>query len=424
MSRKMDDNPVGLSANISFLILLFAITLNSISFGVIVPVIPDLLSELTGLEQSLASPHAGWLLFIFAFFQFIFMPIFGALSDRYGRKKILLGSFTALFVDYFVMAMAQSVELLYFTRALAGVFGASTIIAGAYICDLFEGHHRAKYFGYIGAGAAIGLLLGPAIGGVLADISIRMPFYASAALLFLNVIFILSFFKDVAAKNLDETKLSLRKLLPNKTILKMFEKGPTRPYFFLLGAMTLAHTAYMAVFAFVAYAKFNWTPFEFGLCMAAFGAGGLIGQLFIVKRAVDLLGLEKSILYGMIFYFIGFVLIGFAHTPWMFYLAVPIASISGIFGATIKTKISLMKGNIGQGELQGIIGAVGGLALMIGPIIMTQTFKTSMNSPHLNSAILKTGSPFILCALISLICIFYLKSQPSLIDELSGASED
>ena len=158
--------------------------------------------------------------------------------------------------------------------------------------------------------------------------------------------------------------------------------------------------------------------------MAAFGAGGLIGQLFIVKRAVDLLGLEKSILYGMVFYFIGFVLIGFAHKPWMFYLAVPVASISGIFGATIKTKISLMKGPLGQGELQGIIGAVGGLALMIGPIIMTQIFKTSMNSPHLNSAILKTGSPFILCAIISLICIIYLKTQPRVMGELSGAAED
>lgn len=405
-----DESSFGNKKNrLNLFALFFTVLLNAIGFGIIVPVVPGLLSQISGTNISESARYAGHLLFIFALCQFLFMPLFGYLSDRFGRKKILLISLCALVVDYYVMATAQSLMALYFARAVAGIFGAASVVIAAYIGDLFSGTKRAKYFGYLGAFAGVGMMLGPAIGGVCAEVTIRMPFYVSAWLLMLNLVFVQFFVREPVHPKKNELKPPLSSLIPASFFKGLNKQNEARPLLLVYFIMLVVQTSYMAVFAFVTIFKFGWSPLELGICLIAFGFGNIIGQGFIVTRAVDLLGLDRSISFGILFYLIGFFLIGFAPSPFFVYLAIPASALAGVFGATIVTKISMFGDKSEQGQIQGTLGSIRGLSLMIGPVIMTETFRLATTSPSIKfPAFIAGGTPFIICGILSIIAYLIL----------------
>jgi len=375
------------------------------------PVLPDLLSEISGQSAVESAGYAGRLFFIYALFQFLGMPFFGYLSDRIGRRPVILFAITALLLDYILMATTQSMTVLYIGRAIAGAFGAASITSRAYISDLFEGDARAKYFGYIGVCLATGMLMGPVLGGAAAEISTRMPFILSALLCALNLVLAVLFLKESHHEQSRQTSFLWRKANPFGFFGKLFQKTAIRPFLIIYALIILAYTAYLTVFSFVTMEKFGWTPLDYGLCLMAYGVAGLIGQAFLIDRAVKTLGLDRAIFYGAVTYAIGFFLIGFAGHPVWVYIGVPVAAISGIFSATVITKISKLAARNNQGEIQGILGSASGLMLMIGPIMMAEifTYTTLAKWPVAHS--IKTGSPFILGGLLSVMCLIIVARQ-------------
>lgn len=391
--------------------LLLTVLINAIGFGMIGPVLPDLLTEISGKSRVESTGYAGRLFFIYALFQFLCMPFFGYLSDRIGRRPVIIFAITALMIDYIVMATTQSMTILYIGRAIAGAFGAASITSRAYIADLFQGDNRAKYFGYIGVCLAVGMLMGPVLGGLAAEISTRMPFIISAILCALNLGLAFLFLKESHHDRLNQGKFQWRKANPFGFFQKLFQKNTFRPWLIIHALLILAYTAYMTVFAFVTMEKFGWSPLDYGLCMMAFGIAGLIGQGFLIDRTVKTVGLDRAIFIGAITYAIGFFLIGFANHPIWVYLSVPVAAISGIFGATVMTKISKLVTADEQGELQGILGSASGLMLMIGPIMMAELFTYTTLAKWPVAQSIKNGSPFILGGIISLICCMIVVQQ-------------
>jgi len=406
--------------------LLMTVMLNAIGYSMIGPVMPDLLSEISGQSEIESAGYAGRLLFIYALFQFLCMPFFGYLSDRIGRRPVILFAVTAITLDYILMATTQSMTVLYIGRAIAGAFGAASITSRAYVSDLYVGNNRAKYFGYIGVCLATGMLMGPVFGGAAAEISTRMPFILSAVLSGLNLVLALLFLKESHKHQSKNESFIWRKINPFGFFEKLFQKSPFRPFLMTYALIILAYTAYLTVFSFVTMEKFGWTPLDFGLCLMAFGIAGLIGQAFLIDWAVKKLGLERAIFYGAVFYLIGFFLIGFANHPIWVYLAVPVAAVSGIFSATVITKISKLVTQKNQGEIQGILGSASGLMVMIGPIMMAEifTYTTLSNWPVPESV--KNGSPFILGGVISIICLIILArySKPQAMETPAAQSAE
>ena len=388
--------------------LLLTVTLNAIGYGMIGPVMPDLLVEITGDTAVESAGYAGQLLFIFALFQFLCMPFFGYMSDRIGRRPVILIAITAIILDYILMATTQSIFGLYLGRAIAGAFGAASVTSRAYISDLYKGDDRAKYFGYIGVCLATGMMMGPVLGGAAAEISTRAPFIISALLSVLNLILAILFLKESHQDRGEAQPFSWGKSNPFAFFQKLLRKSAFRPYLIVFTLIIFAHTSYITVFSFVTMEKFGWSPLDFGLCLMAFGIAGLVGQGFLIERAVKKLGLDNSIFYGVVFYLIGFFLIGFANHPIWVYIAVPVAAIAGIFGATMVTKITKLVSDSNQGEIQGIIGSASGLMLMIGPIMMAEIFTFTSLADWPISKSIKNGSPFILGGVLSLICLVIL----------------
>lgn len=278
----------------------------------------------------------------------------------------------------------------------------------AYISDIYEGDERAKYFGYIGVCLATGMMMGPVLGGAAAEISTRMPFIISAGLSVINLILAIVFLKESHQPSSEAKPFAWNKSNPLTVFKKLIQKSDFQPYLIVFTLIILAHTSYMTVFSFVTMEKFDWSPLDFGLCLMAFGIAGLIGQGFLIDRAVKYWGLDKSILYGVIFYLIGFLLIGFAGHPIWVYISVPVAGVAGIFGATIVTKITKLVDSDNQGEIQGIIASASGLMLMIGPILMAEIFAYTTRAKWPISQSIKSGSPFLLGGALSLICLAIL----------------
>ena len=406
--------------------ILLNVFLNTFGFGMIIPVMPELLAEITGESTVNASIHAGQLLFVFALFQFLLMPFFGHVSDLIGRRPIMIIAMAALVLDHIFMAAAQTLTLLYIGRIIAGAFGATHITGNAYITDICKGDERAKYFGYVGACMALGYMTGPLVGGLSAEISIRAPFILSAILSAINLGLIIVFLKESYVPDSASEKpvsilkkISWEKCNPFRFFSTLLFNTKIRPLLTVYTLIAIGHTAYTAVFAFVLIAKFGWSPIDIGLCLMAYGVAGLIGQGLLIDRAVKTLGTDKSILVGLIATLIGFALVAIAAHPIWVYVSVPVAAVSGIFGATLMSKMSAEASNSEQGEIQGVIGASQGLAMMVGPLVLTALFKwASPEHPVTAHDKIMSGAPFFLstalCLAATLIYINQYRNRASI----------
>ena len=367
-------------------------------WGLIIPVMPKLIAQLKHIEINDASSYGAWLLFAYAFTQFLCAPLIGNLSDRFGRRPILLCSLLGFGIDYIFLALAPSYGWLFVGRIIAGFTGASFTTAAAYIADISTPETRAKNFGMIGAAFGLGFIIGPGLGGLLAGFGIRAPFYAAAGLCLLN--FLYGYF--ILPESLDKEHrrtFEWKKANPLGS-LRFLRKAPTIAglaicYFLIyLAAMSVqANWNYFTMY------RFQWTEKLVGLSLAVVGLLVGVVQAGLTRIVNPKLGNEKSIYIGLLLYTLGLVLFAFATQGWMMFIFLVPYCLGGIAGPALQ---STMAGHVKQNEqgaLQGALTSLMSLTTIIGPLIMNNLFAYFT---HKNAPFYFPGASFFLGALFML----------------------
>jgi len=353
--------------------VMITVMINSIGFGILIPVLPDLIKELTGLENHEAVIHGGYLTFTFAVFQFICMPIIGGLSDRFGRRPIMLISLAVLAADFFLMALAPTILFLYIGRALSGICGATFSTANAYVADVSPPEKRAQNFGLIGASFGVGFLLGPVIGGVLGEYGTRLPFYAAGIISSINVIYGFIFLPETLAKS-KRRAFDLRRSNPIGSVMALGRIKGVKTLIFILFILAAAHTVYPTTYTFSTFEGLGWSSGDVGLSLGAFAIGSMIVQGVLIRIIIPKIGLFWAGFVGILSAAIGYTIMGSADAGWIIYAAGPFAALAGLYGPALTNMMSSRVSESEQGELQGAIGAAQALALMAGPLAMTGMF--------------------------------------------------
>jgi DHA1 family tetracycline resistance protein-like MFS transporter len=347
--------------------------LDVMGWGLIIPVLPTLVSSLKGVPINQASSYGAILLFGYAFSQFLFAPVLGNLSDQFGRRPILLLSLFGFSINYLLLAWAPSFLWLIIGRIVAGVAGSSVSTAGAYIADVSTESTRAKNYGMVGAAFGLGFIIGPAVGGLVASLGVRAPFYAAAVLCLLNGLygyFILP--ESLSIEN--RRKFSWKRANPFGA-LKIFLSHPTVArlavvYFLIyLGAQAVQSTwSYFTMY------RFGWNEKIVGISLAVVGLLVAVVQSVLVRIVNPRIGNEKSIYVGLAFYTIGLFSFAFASLGWMMFVFLIPYCLGGLAGPSLQSTLaSLLPPNV-QGELQGALTSLMSLTAIIGPLIMNNLF--------------------------------------------------
>ncbi len=377
-----------------FITLLIDVT----GFSIIIPVMPKLIGQLTHTGLSDVSLYGGWLMFSYAIMQFMCAPILGNLSDRYGRRPILLFSMFGFGMDYLLQGFAPTIGWLFVGRVIAGITGGTFSTAGAYIADVSPPEKKAQNFGMIGAAFGIGFIVGPMIGGLLGHFGPRVPFFASACLALLNWLY--GYF--VLPESLPKEKrrqFEWKRANPLGS-LKQLNKYPQVSGLIL--SITLLYIAVWAVqscWTYYTMNKFGWQEGMVGLSLGFVGLTVGLVQGLLIRKIIPKLGNERSIYIGLALYTLGFVLFAFASQGWMMFAFMIPYAMGGIAGPAMQGIISNHVPANEQGELQGALGSLMSACAIIGPSLMTRSFSyfTSPNAP-----IHFPGAPMLLGAVLML----------------------
>ena len=388
-----------------FVTLLIDVT----GWGIIIPVMPKLLEQLIHGDVSSAARYGGWLNMSYAVMQLLFAPVLGNLSDKYGRRPVLLFSLFGFTVDYLFLAFAPSIFWLFVGRCVAGITGASFTTAAAYIADISNAENRAKNFGLIGAAFGMGFIIGPVIGGLLGQLGSRFPFYAAAGLCFINWLY--GYF--ILPESLDtqhRRAFNWRRANPIGSF-KFLTKYPALSG--LIASLTLVYIAAHAVqsnWSFFTIYQFKWTEKLIGISLGVIGALVAIVQGWLIRYINPKLGNEKSVYVGLSFYAFGMLLFAFATQSWMmFAFSIPYC-LGGIAGPALQSIISGRVPPNEQGELQGALTSLMSAASIIGPVLMTSLFYYFTNK---NSLLQFAGAPFLLGAVLLIISTVLAKRSLS-----------
>jgi MFS transporter, DHA1 family, tetracycline resistance protein len=350
--------------------------------GIIIPVFPTLIQELTGGTLSQASEYGGWLLFSFAIMQFLFSPILGNLSDQFGRRPILLISLAGFALDYLLLAFAPTLAWLFVGRLIAGIMGASITTATAYIADISTPEKRAQNFGLVGAAFGLGFIIGPVIGGILGEFGSRIPFMAAAGLTFIN--FLYGYFILPESLPIDKRrKFDFRRANPLGS-LKMLMRYPVISGMVIsLLLIYIASHAVQSTWSFFTMEQFAWSEAQVGYSLGFVGLLIAIVQGGLIRVINPKLGNKNSVLLGMVLYVVGLIAFGFADKGWMMYAALIPYCLGGISGPAIQGILSSQVPANEQGELQGALTSLISLTSIIGPVLMTMIFAkfTAKNAP-------------------------------------------
>jgi DHA1 family tetracycline resistance protein-like MFS transporter len=390
------------SAALGFIFI--TIFIDVLGLGIIIPVLPKLLQTLGHIDVSKASTYIGWLTFVYASMQFVFASIMGNLSDRYGRRPILLISLFGFAIDYLVMAFAPTILWLFVGRTIAGICGASTSTATAYIADISAGSKRAANFGLVGAASAIGLIFGIALGAYLSGINLRLPFMAAAGFAFANGFYGL-FVLPESLKPQYRRKFEWGRANPFLSLWRIYKKRPALAS--LLGATAIVYVAQKAVEYLLStylYEKFDWTPASVGTLGIFIGLVLVAIQGGLIRYTVPKYGQQKNIIAGLVFYSIGLLLIAFASKGWMLYLFMIPYCLGGLSGPALQGIATDEVAKNEQGELQGAFAILNSISLIIGPLLLSYVF--FFFTKKQGAIVYFPGAPYLLASVLMIISTF------------------
>lgn len=392
--------------------ILITVLLDMLGIGVIIPVLPKLVTTLYGGDISTGASVFGWFVASYALMQFVFSPVLGNLSDAYGRRPIILSSLLGAGLDYLLMAFAPTWKWLFIGRVISGITGANISAANAYIADVSAPEDRAKNFGLIGACFGVGFILGPALGGLLGSYGLRVPFMAAAGLNLLNALYGFFVLPESHSKE-NRRPFDWKRANPLASL-----QGLTR-YPVVLGLTAvialerIAHDSLPSVWVLYTTYRFNWTELENGLSLTLVGIMFATVSAGLTGKMVKKLGERKAIIFGLIVGSISFLVYGLATKGWMMYAMIVLGSIGGIGGAAIQSLITKLVSASEQGAVQGVISSIQAVAAIIGPLMATNLFAyfTSPAAPvHLPGAAFIASS--ILVAMSALLAIRSARAKP------------
>ncbi len=381
----------------AFAFVWVTVLLDMVGLGLIMPILPALLRQLTGADAAHASIYGGWLFFAYAAMQFFCAPVIGGLSDAFGRRPVLLLAVLGLGVDYAFTALSPTIVWLFVGRVIAGIFGASFTTANAYIADVTPPEERGKAFGMLGAAFGVGFVLGPAIGGLLGGFGPRVPFFVAAGLSLANFLYGLVFLPETHPKE-KRQPLRLSQIHPFGAIVSIPGGKHVRTLVLALFVLFLGTAVYPSVWAFWGTARFDWSPRMIGLSLAAYGVGNAITQALLVGFLTKRWGDRKTAMVGLALTVACFVLTGLASRSWMVFAVIIVSSPCGVAVPALNAWMSKLAPDDAQGRLQGSIGAAESLSSIFGSILMTQVFGAFEHT--------LSGAPFFVAAVLSVAALF------------------
>ena len=381
----------------SLLFIFITIFIDITGLGIIIPVIPALITELINGSISEAAKYSGWLMFSYATLQFLFAPLLGGLSDQYGRRPVILLSLFGFGINYIVLALAPNIIWLFLGRIFQGIMGASLTTASAYIADISTPDKKAQNFGLIGAAFGLGFILGPVIGGYLGQFGSRVPFIAAAAFTLINLIY--GYF--ILPESLDKKnrrKFDIKRANPIGTLMSLKRYPVISGLLICIVLFNIAQHATHSTWTFFTIEKFDWSEKLVGYSLGFIGLLAAIVQGGLIRVIIPKLGNIKSVYFGMIFYILGLSLFAFAEEEWMvFAFAIPL-SLGGISGPALQGIMTNKIPDDEQGEFQGGMTSLVSLTAIIGPLLMTNLFSYFTSE---NSFYYFPGAPFMVGAIIS-----------------------
>lgn len=384
--------------------------LNVAGIALIMPVLPSYLQELTGADVGDAAIQGGWLLLVYASMQFLFAPLIGNLSDRFGRRPVLLATVLTFAIDNLICALATSYWMLFVGRVLAGISGASYGTASAYIADVSDDSDRSKNFGLIGVAAGTGFVLGPVIGGFLGELGPRVPFYGAATLSFLNFVVGLLLLPETLDRA-NKRRFEWRRSNPIGALQQMRSypgMGWVGLVFFLYW---LAHTVYSSVWSFVWSYRHDWSEGQIGMSLGVYGVCAALVMVLVLPRFVRKFGERRTAAVGMAFAALSMAGYAVVWQGWMVYAVIIATALEALAEPPLRSIASAHVPPSAQGELQGALTSISSLTTMVGPLIFTQIFGY-FTRPSAGYSL--SGAPYILaaCLVVSCLGVFLLRVQP------------
>jgi MFS transporter, DHA1 family, tetracycline resistance protein len=385
----------------AFLFVTVSVAIDMISFGIIIPVMPFLLEELTGKPPEDTVAIGGFLMALFGVLNFLAMPTIGGLSDRFGRRPVLLASIATLGIDFLIMGFAHSLWLLFIGRALTGISSATFSTANAYIADVTEPDERGKAFGMMGAAFGIGFIIGPSLGGWLGAIDTRLPFFGAAALSFLNFLYGYFVLPESLAKE-DRRPFDPQRANPFGA-LKHFSKLPKVAWFIAAyGLFMFAHNVFPATWNYYSEIRYDWGKAEIGFSLTLVGIGSAITQAVLIGPALKRYGPLRTAVGGLAITAIACSLYAMAFRDWMVYAIIPFGALGGVFGPAMNQIMSGLTPKNAQGELQGATASLNAFSMIFAPLLMTQTLHVFATD---DAPVYFPGAAFLLASILTALAI-------------------
>ncbi|KQW71319.1 MFS transporter [Phenylobacterium sp. Root77] len=362
----------------AFRFIFAASVINAVSFGIMIPVLPNLIKEFTGGDTAAASEWNVLFGAVWGVMQLFCGPILGMLSDRYGRRPILLISLGGLAIDFLFMALAPSLMWLFVGRIINGLTAASFSTANAYVADVTPPDKRAKAYGWMGSAFSFGFLVGPALGGFLGDIDLRLPFFVAAALTTLNWLYGFFILPESLPPEKRVAKFDWKRANPVGSLSFLRAHNELFGLASIGFLFQLAHTVLPAIFVLYTGYRYGWTPGFMGLTMMATGLAGVIVQTLLVGPVVARIGERGALLLGAAAGATGFAIYGMAQTGWAYMIGVPVFALMNFLMPGLQGLMTRRVEPSAQGQLQGANQALQGIASVIGPIVFGMTFAWSI----------------------------------------------
>jgi DHA1 family tetracycline resistance protein-like MFS transporter len=381
------------SASVSFILL--TLVIDALGFGLVVPIVPELVLKLSGLTVSGASQWVGLLLMAFALMQFACAPVLGALSDRFGRRPVLLLSLGGTCANYLLLAWAPSLAWLFLGRLIAGATAANASTATAYIADVTPPAKRAGQFGLVGAMFGIGFVVGPAVGGLLGSYGLRLPFLVAAGLAGCNVLYGLLVLPESLPPE-RRRPIDWRRASPLGSLHVLSANPNLRRLAIAWGSIWFALGALQSTFVLANQTRFGWDTRHNGMALALAGLGSAVVQGLLVRRIVPRLGERRAAMTGGVITGCAYLCIGLAPFGWVVLVGIVMQSIGAITSPSIQGMVSATASADRQGETQGALSSVQGLTAIVSPLIASSVFATFTGA---GATVLLPGAPFLVSAL-------------------------